>query len=100
MFLERAAEIVRSRGMTIGTIDATVILQDVKLGPRKAEIARSLRQVLAPYGELPPDAVSVKAKTNERCDAIGEGRAVAAHVAVLLVDRAGAGPRRDGPGEG
>jgi 2-C-methyl-D-erythritol 2,4-cyclodiphosphate synthase len=101
LFLERAAEMVRSRGMRIENIDATVILEEVKIGPWKAEIARSIREILAPYDPLPPDAVSVKAKTNERCDSVGEGLAVAAQVAVLLVEEAGPAPgRRHGAGEG
>ena len=40
--------------------------------------------LFAPWFELSEDAVSVKAKTHERCDAVGEGKAVAAQVVVLL----------------
>jgi 2-C-methyl-D-erythritol 2,4-cyclodiphosphate synthase len=91
LFLERAAEMVRERGMRIENIDATVILEEVKLGKLKEAIASELRGILRPWHPLAPGAVSVKAKTNERCDAVGEGRAVAAQVAVLLADLA-AGP--------
>ena len=84
LFLERVAEMVRSRGFTIENIDATVILEEIKLAGRKAAIALELRQILRPWHALAEDAVSVKAKTNERCDAVGEGRAIAAQVAVLL----------------
>jgi 2C-methyl-D-erythritol 2,4-cyclodiphosphate synthase len=56
----------------------------VKLKEWKAAIAGSIREILAPDHPLPADAVSVKAKTNERCDSLGEGKAIAAHVAVLL----------------
>jgi 2C-methyl-D-erythritol 2,4-cyclodiphosphate synthase len=46
-------------------------------------------------------AVNVKAGTNEECDAIGRGEAIAAHATLLLLrdDRApatAAGPVRDG----
>jgi 2-C-methyl-D-erythritol 2,4-cyclodiphosphate synthase len=84
LFLETAAEIVRGRGYRIGNIDAVIVLETVKIGALKAAIARSLRDILALHHPLAEDAVSVKAKTNERCDAIGEGRAIAAQVAVLL----------------
>ena len=95
LFLERAAEMVLARGLRIVNIDAVVILEKVKLGPMKAEIARSIREILAPHHPLPEDAVSVKAKTNERCDAVGEGRAIAAHAVVLLAEAEGRRPRQD-----
>ncbi|MGH9363442.1 MAG: 2-C-methyl-D-erythritol 2,4-cyclodiphosphate synthase [Thermoanaerobaculia bacterium] len=84
IFLERAAAMACERGYRLENVDATVILEAVKLRELKAAIARSLRQLLAPWHPLPEGAVSVKAKTNEGCDAVGEGRAVAALVAVLL----------------
>ncbi len=83
-FLQLAAGMVRDRGFSIENIDATVFLEEVKLGDLKAAMAGRLREILEPYQKLPAGAVSVKAKTNERCDAVGEGRAVAAQVAVLL----------------
>ncbi len=75
VFVEEAARRVAEAGYTIGNIDATVHLQFVKLSPYKLEIAAH---------ELPEDAVNVKAKTAEKCDAIGEGRAIGAHVAILI----------------
>ncbi len=86
VFLEDAAAQVKDAGYTLLNIDATVILQEIRLGPTKKRIAGSLREILAPYWTLAPDAISVKAKTNERCDAVGRGEAVAAQVAVLLCE--------------
>ncbi len=86
-FLEEAARLVSGRGMSIQNIDATVILEEIKLRDFKARIASQLRAILAPWHPLAEDAVSIKAKTNERCDAIGEGKAIAAHVAVLVARR-------------
>ncbi len=84
LFLERAAALVKERRMRIENIDAVVFLEEVKLREWKVAIARRLREILAPWHPLPEGAVSVKAKTMERCDSVGEGRAVAAQVAVLL----------------
>jgi len=89
LFLEEAARMVRQRGMGIGNIDATVILEKVKLREWKTVIADRIREILAPFHPLGADAVSVKAKTNERCDSIGEGEAIAAQVVVLLEDLPG-----------
>lgn len=87
VFLEHAARLVVEAGMAIQNIDATVILEEVKLKDRKKAIAAELRRIVAPWHELPENAVSVKAKTNERCDAVGEGKAIEAHVAVLLAPK-------------
>lgn len=87
LFLEKTAEMVRARGYTIANLDTVVVLETTKIGDRKADIAESLRSILSSWFELPPDAIGVKAKTNERCDAVGEGRAVVAHAVVLLARR-------------
>ena len=34
--------------------------------------------------DMPPAAVNIKAGTNEGCDAIGRGEAIAAHAVLLL----------------
>lgn len=65
-------------------IDATIFLEFVKLSTHKRKIADNLRRLLRTFWPLGEDAVSVKAKTAERCDAVGRGEAVAAQVAVLL----------------
>lgn len=83
-FLDAAADVVRARGWDLVNIDATVILEKVKLASHKQAIAAHVRELLRKHWQLDPTAVNVKAKTHEGCDAVGEGRAVAAQVAVLL----------------
>jgi 2-C-methyl-D-erythritol 2,4-cyclodiphosphate synthase len=84
LFLEHAAALVKERGMRIVNIDSVVICETVRLGAWKERIAHSIRDLLWPWFRLDAGAVGVKAKTNERCDAVGEGRAIAAHAVVLL----------------
>ena len=96
LFLERAAQWVLERGWGVLNVDATVVLQEVRLRDHKRSIAANVRQILAPWHALAEDAVNIKAKTNERMDSIGEGKALAAHVAVLLV-RSSAGGGSAGP---
>ena len=81
VFLEEAARRVRAAGYEIGNIDATVVLERPKLGPRKAEVRASIAAML----RLDPSRVNVKGKTHERVDAVGQGRAVEAQAVVLLV---------------
>ena len=43
-----------------------------------------MRETLAALLDLPPDAVAVKAKTNETMGAIGRGEGIAVMAAVML----------------
>ena len=71
---------VKAAGWSVVNIDAVVTSEGPKLLPHRAAIRASLAAAL----ELPIDAVFVKGKTNEGCDALGEGRAVEALVVCLL----------------
>jgi 2-C-methyl-D-erythritol 2,4-cyclodiphosphate synthase len=85
IFLEEAVRRMDGRGYQVGNIDITVICQRPKLGnkrePMRANIANLLR--------CDESQVNVKGKTHEKVDAVGEGRAVAVHVVVLVVRKSG-----------
>lgn len=81
VFLAAAVERVAARGYRVGNLDATVILEKPKLGPRKGEIRSSLARLLG----VDLDQVNLKGKTHEKVDAVGEGRAIEVHVVVLLI---------------
>jgi 2-C-methyl-D-erythritol 2,4-cyclodiphosphate synthase len=81
VFVEEAVRRMRAAGYAIGNLDVTVILQRPKLSPHKAAILNNLAGLLG--CEL--SQVNLKGKTHEKVDAIGEGRAIACHVVVLLV---------------
>ncbi|MBO7148839.1 MAG: 2-C-methyl-D-erythritol 2,4-cyclodiphosphate synthase [Clostridia bacterium] len=72
--------IMKSRGMKIGNIDATIIAQRPKLMP----YIDTMRDNLARLFECPPERVNVKATTEEGLGVTGEGLAVSAHSVVLL----------------
>jgi 2-C-methyl-D-erythritol 4-phosphate cytidylyltransferase / 2-C-methyl-D-erythritol 2,4-cyclodiphosphate synthase len=80
--LEGAVRLVRSRGLRVVNVDATVIAERPKLGPYRAAIVKRLAAALG----LPDEAVSVKAKTNEGVDATGRGEAIAAHAVALVAE--------------
>lgn len=89
LFLEHALRLVKECGYRPVNIDATVFLEKVKLSPHKKRIAQNIVRCLRALWDVSEDAVNVKAKTAERCDAVGRGEAIAAQVAVLLeTDRA------------
>ena len=79
--LKKTGFMIREKGYEVGNIDAVVVLQEPPLSPYK----RRMRANLAADLGINIDAVSIKAKTKERLDAAGEGRAVEAQAVVLLV---------------
>ena len=79
-FLKKAVELARGRQYLISNIDCIIDLEQPKLRPYINEIRASLAVALG----VEIDSVSVKAKTGELVDAVGEHRAIRAQVVVLL----------------
>ena len=80
VFLRYSLGLITSRGYKISNIDSTVSLENVKLRPHIDKMRENIAQAL----ELDLMQVSVKAKTSEAVDAVGEGKAVRAEAVVLL----------------
>ena len=80
IFVEEAVGRMREAGYTIGNMDITIILEHPKLSPHKATIKANLAKLLG----CDESQVNLKGKTHERVDALGENRAIACHVVVLL----------------
>lgn len=85
LFMEEAARRMKAAGYALGNLDVTIILQRPRLSPHKPAIRRNLASLLG--GDV--SQVSVKGKTHEQVDALGENRAIACHVVVLLVKAPG-----------
>lgn len=81
-FVREALWYMQQEGYGIANVDTTLVLEAPKLAPHKAAI----RQGVAGMLDLPTDRVNIKAKTNEKCDAVGFGDAIAAYAVVLLRD--------------
>jgi 2-C-methyl-D-erythritol 2,4-cyclodiphosphate synthase len=79
-FLAAACKLALEQGYAPTNIDATVILERPKLSPVKDQMRANIAQLLG----MPIAAVNVKAKTHEKVDAVGEGRAIEVHVVMLL----------------
>ena len=75
----------KAAGWTVGNVDAAVICERPKIGPRVADIRRRLARLLWPDdAEAGFARVSVKGKTNERIDDIGAGLGIEVHAVCLL----------------
>ena len=78
--LAAALEMVAGKGWRVNNCDVTVLAERPKLSPHKP----AMREVIARLLGVSPDAVAVKAKTNEGMGAIGRGEGMAALAVVLL----------------
>ena len=77
MLLKSVKSELEDAGWSIGNVDATVVCEVPKIGPRKDRIIATLGAVLA-------CPVSVKGKTNEKLDDIGAGLGIAVYAVALL----------------
>lgn len=80
VLLAEACRIVNEKGYRIVNIDTNVIAQAPKLSPYIDMIRKRLADVM----NIDIDCVSVKAKTNEKLDSVGEGKSISAQAVCLL----------------
>lgn len=80
VLLKQVVVMVSQNGYRVNNIDITIQAEQPKLNPHITQIRGSLSTTLG----IQADKVSVKAKTMEGLGAIGEGKAIAAQVSVLL----------------
>ena len=78
--LSRVMWLARERNLHIVNMDSTVLLETPKIRPYVDAMRANIAEVLG----VEIGAISVKAKTGERLDAVGQGLAVTAQAAVLM----------------
>ena len=80
LFLRYAVGLIKEKGYAVVNLDSVINLEQPKLRPHIDKMRENLAVVL----EVETDCVSVKAKTGERVDAVGERRAIKTEAIVLL----------------
>ena len=80
ILLKHVYEIVKNEGYTINNIDSNIIAQSPKMMPYIPKMKESLAKVL----KIKPSDISIKAKTKEKLDAVGENKAIEANAVVML----------------
>ena len=80
VYVIEAVRRAREQGWVVGNLDAVVVLERPKLGPRKEEMRRNLADLLG----VNITDVNIKGKTGERVDATGEGRAIDVQAVVMM----------------
>ena len=80
LFVEAALRKASELKFAISNIDVTLLLERPKIKTFKPQMLEALRKL---FGTAP--TLNIKAGTNEGCDSIGQGKAVASYAIVLLV---------------
>ncbi|MBC7798755.1 MAG: 2-C-methyl-D-erythritol 2,4-cyclodiphosphate synthase [Pyrinomonadaceae bacterium] len=80
IFLRETVQMMKDKGFRVVNVDSTISLEKPKLRPHINAMRENLGRAL----EIDVDCVSVKAKTGEGVDAVGESRAIKADAVVLL----------------
>lgn len=80
LLLKKVYDKVQAQGYWISNIDTNIIAQEPKLMPYIPQ----MKAVLAPHLGLDQMDISIKAKTKEQLDAVGEKLAIEAQAIVML----------------
>ncbi len=83
LLLEKVFKLVKNKGYSIVNIDSNIIAQEPKMMP----YIPKMKTVLAKILEISPNDISIKAKTKENLDAVGQKLAIEANAVVLLENK-------------
>jgi len=78
--LKHVYALISEKGYAINNIDSNIIIQEPKMKPYIPQMVENLSKAL----NISKDEISVKAKTNENMDSVGEKEAVIANAVVML----------------
>ena len=80
VLLKKVYELIKEKNYEIQNIDSNIIAQRPKMMPYIPKMRDALAKIL----EINLDQISIKAKTNEKMEAVGQELAIEAHAVVLL----------------
>lgn len=80
ILLKKVYSLIKDKKYVIENIDSNIIAQKPKMMP----YIPKMREVLCKIFEISQDRLSIKAKTNEKMDAVGQELAIEAQAVVLL----------------
>ena len=80
VLLRDVYKLIKEKKYVIENIDSNIIAQQPKMMP----YIPKMKDVLCEILEVEPDRLSIKAKTNEKMDAVGQELAIEAQAVVLL----------------
>ncbi|MBO5446061.1 2-C-methyl-D-erythritol 2,4-cyclodiphosphate synthase [bacterium] len=83
ILLKKVYEYVQDKGYAIVNIDSNIIAQAPKMMP----YIPKMKEVLCRILDVKPEDLSIKAKTKEKLDAVGQKLAIEANAVVMLQKR-------------
>jgi len=81
ILLKHVCKKVKDEGYSISNIDSNIIAQSPKMMP----YIPKMKDILAKVLKIECSDISIKAKTKEKLDAVGESLAIEANASVLLI---------------
>lgn len=82
LLLERVMEMLRSKGFSVGNIDATILAQKPRLAPYIPQMRENIARIIG----IDAGAVNIKATTEEGLGFTGTEQGIAAHAVALLIE--------------
>lgn len=83
ILLKKVYEYVQDKGYAIVNIDSNIIAQAPKMMP----YIPKMKEILCKILDIKPEDLSIKAKTKEKLDAVGQKLAIEANAVVMLEKR-------------
>lgn len=80
VLLKKVYNLIQEKGWELSNLDSNIIAQQPKMMP----YIPKMKEVLAKILQTDLDKISIKAKTNEKMDAVGLELAIEAHAVILL----------------
>ena len=80
VLLKKVYDLIQQEGYWINNIDSTIIAQSPKMMP----YIPKMKEILAPVLGIGYTDISIKAKTKEKLDAVGENKGIEAQAVVML----------------
>ena len=80
MLLKNVIELVKEKGYKINNIDSNIIAQAPKMMPYIPDMKTTLAKAM----DIDIESISIKAKTKEKLDSVGEKLAIETNAVVLL----------------
>ena len=80
LLLKHVYSLVKERGYVLNNLDCNIVAQKPKMMPYISK----MRAILVKILETDMESVSIKAKTNEKMDAVGKELAIEANAVVML----------------
>ena len=80
VLLKKVYELIQDKGYVIVNIDSNIIAQAPKMMP----YIPKMKEIIAHILKISPQDISIKAKTKEQMDAVGQKLAIEANAVVML----------------